>query len=254
MIKVVICGALGRMGSTIGGIVSKEQDMKLVGGVDVNPGEFFGAPVVSSENFSKLLSDSKPDVVIDFTVASATARNIPIAASSRSAIILGTTGLSPQQREDIDNSIKKAGVPAVISSNYSIGMNILWMLIREAAKRLGDYDVELTEAHHRYKKDAPSGTARTILQILQEEIGPRTEIFGREGMKERSNEIGVHVIRGGDIVGDHSVMFASNFETVTLSHRAYDRAVFAEGAIKATRWVIGQKPGIYGMKDVLELK
>lgn len=132
-------------------------------------------------------------------------------------------------------------------------MNILWTLIRDAARKLSDYDVEVTEAHHRYKKDAPSGTARTILQILQEEIGPREEIYGREGMTERSSEIGVHVIRGGDIVGDHAVMFASNFETVTLSHRAYDRSVFAEGAVRATRWVFGKEPGIYGMKDVLNL-
>jgi len=254
MIKIVICGALGRMGTTIGNIVTNEADMKLVGGVDVKEGQFFGAPVVSADRFSRLLSETRPDVVIDFTIAAATVRNIPIAAEAGSAIILGTTGLTPEQRKEIDDSIKRANVPAVISSNYSIGMNILWMLIREAAKRLGDYDIELTEAHHRYKKDAPSGTARTILQILQEETGPREEIYGREGMTERSSEIGVHVIRGGDIVGDHSVMFANNFETVTLSHRAYDRAVFAEGAIRATRWVIGKKPGIYGMKDVLDLK
>lgn len=253
MIKVVICGAFGRMGTIIGNMVSKEQDMELIGGVDVKPGEFFGVPVVTSEKLSEFLKSAGPDVVIDFTVAAASATNIPIAASSGCAIILGTTGLSEDQRRNIDSAIMKGNVPAVISSNYSIGMNVLWMLIREAAKRLGDYDIELTEAHHRYKKDAPSGTAKTILQILQEEVGPREEMYGREGMTERSSEIGVHVIRGGDIVGDHAVMFAKNYETVSLSHRAYDRAVFAEGAIRATRWVIGKKTGIYGMKDVLNL-
>lgn len=253
MIKVVICGAFGRMGTTIGNIVTKESEMELVGGVDVQKGEFFGAPVVPSSEFADLLSSTRPDVVIDFTVAAAAAKNVPVAAENGCAIILGTTGLSPEQKSDIDNAIKKANVPAVISTNYSIGMNILWMLIREGAKRLSDYDIELTEAHHRYKKDAPSGTAKTILQILQEEVGPREELYGREGMTERANEIGVHVIRGGDIVGDHAVMFTSNYETVTLSHRAYDRAVFAEGAIRATRWIVGKNPGIYGMKDVLDL-
>ena len=253
MIKVAICGAFGRMGMTIGGIISKDADMQLVGGVDVHEGEVFGVPIVSSGQFAEFLSDKKPDVVIDFTAPAASVINIPVAAAAGCAIILGTTGLSSQQRGLIDDAIKAGKVPAVISSNYSIGMNILWLLIREAAVRLGDYDIEVTEAHHRYKKDAPSGTAKTILEILQEEVGPREEIYGREGMAERGNEIGVHVIRGGDIVGDHSVMFASNYETVSLSHRAYDRGVFAEGAVRATRWVIGKKPAIYGMKDVLGL-
>ena len=253
MIKVAICGAFGRMGTTIAGIVNKDPEMQLVGGVDVQEGVLFGAPVVPAAKFASLLSEQKPDIVIDFTVAAASVQNIPVATAAGCSIILGTTGLSSDQRKVIDDAIAKAKVSAVISSNYSIGMNILWLLVREAAKRLGDYDIEVTEAHHRYKKDAPSGTAKTILEILQQEVGPREEVYGREGMKERGNEIGVHVIRGGDIVGDHEVMFASNFETVSLSHRAYDRGVFAEGAVRATKWVIGKKPGIYGMKDVLGL-
>jgi 4-hydroxy-tetrahydrodipicolinate reductase len=125
--------------------------------------------------------------------------------------------------------------------------------VRDAGKLLKDYDIEVIEAHHRNKKDAPSGTAKTILQILEEEAGPREKLYGREGKTERSNEIGVHVIRGGDIVGDHKVMFSKNFETIELSHRAYDRSVFASGALHATRWVVGKKPGIYGMNDVLGL-
>jgi 4-hydroxy-tetrahydrodipicolinate reductase len=142
----------------------------------------------------------------------------------------------------------------VISSNFSVGVNIFWQLVREAGKLLGDYDIEVIEAHHRNKKDAPSGTAKTILQILDEEVGSRKKLYGREGMMERGNEIGVHVIRGGDIVGDHSVMFSKNFETIELSHRAYDRSVFASGALRAARWVAGKKPGIYGMNDVLGLQ
>lgn len=253
MINVAICGALGRMGMMIGGIIDKDPELGLVGGVDVKPGEIFGAPVVTSDRFQDFLKEKKPDVVIDFTIAAAAAVNVPIAARSGAAIILGTTGLSQDQQGLIHQAIREGQVPAVITTNFSIGMNTFWMLIREAARRLGEYDIELTEAHHRYKKDAPSGTARTILQILQEETGPREEVYGREGMMDRGNEIGVHVLRGGDIVGDHEVMFAGNFETITLSHRAYDRAVFAEGAVRATRWVPGKKPGIYTMKDVLQL-
>jgi 4-hydroxy-tetrahydrodipicolinate reductase len=134
-----------------------------------------------------------------------------------------------------------------------LGVNIFWQLLRDAGKLLKDYDIEVIEAHHRNKKDAPSGTAKTILQILDEEVGSRKKMYGREGMMERSNEIGVHVIRGGDIVGDHKVMFSKNFETIELSHRAYDRSVFATGALHAARWVVGKKPGVYGMNEVLNL-
>lgn len=132
-------------------------------------------------------------------------------------------------------------------------MNIFWKLVREAAQRLGDYDTEVIEAHHRYKKDAPSGTARTLLEIITEETGKTEYVYGREGMTERKDEIGVHVIRGGDIVGDHTVLFTANNETIELSHRAYDRAVFAHGVIRAVRFVSGKPPGLYTMTDVLGL-
>ncbi len=244
---------MGRMGMTIGNLVHQSSDLDLVGGVDIRPGEIFGAEVVVKTQMRDLISRVKPDVVIDFTVASAAVENIPVAADMGCAIILGTTGFSESQRITITKAITVGNVPAVISTNFSIGMNIFWNLVRKAAQQLNEYDVEVIEAHHRFKKDAPSGTARTILEILQEEMGPKEEIFGREGMMERGSEIGVHVIRGGDIVGDHQVLFAGNSETITLSHRAYDRAVFAQGAIKSARWVVSQNPGIYEMKDVLGL-
>ncbi|MBN1165607.1 MAG: 4-hydroxy-tetrahydrodipicolinate reductase [Methanospirillaceae archaeon] len=252
-IKVLICGAMGRMGMTIGNLVSQTTDLRLVGGVDIRSGEVSGVPIVEKTQMRDLISKTKPDVVIDFTVAHAAVENVPVAAEMGCAIILGTTGLTDEQKKIISDAIIAGNVSAVISTNYSIGMNIFWDLVRKAAQQLYEYDVEVTEAHHRYKKDAPSGTARTILEILQEEIGPREEVFGREGMMERGNEIGVHVIRGGDIVGDHTVLFAGNYETISLSHRAFDRAVFARGVLKSARWVVTQKPGIYGMRDVLGL-
>jgi len=252
MTRVVVCGALGRMGTTVGRLVNDAPDLTLVGGIDVKPGNFFGVKVVESAAMDTLLAEVKPDVVIDFTVASAAVENIKRSARHGAALVVGTTGFSPEQRTEIAASIQ-GKVPAVISSNFSIGVNIFWQLIRNAASMLPEYDIEVLEAHHRYKKDAPSGTAKTILQILDEEVGERKKFYGREGMMERGREIGVHVIRGGDIVGDHTVLFAGNFETIELSHRAYDRSVFAQGALKAARWVAGKKPGIYGMNDVLSL-
>jgi 4-hydroxy-tetrahydrodipicolinate reductase len=253
MIRVVVCGALGRMGSTVGRMVNESPDLELVGGTGKKSGSLYGVPVAEAGKIDEFLEEVRPDVVIDFTIASGAVANAKAAAAHKAALVVGTTGFSADQRAEMERAIA-GNVPAVISSNFSIGVNIFWQLVREAAKMLDEYDVEVIEAHHRYKKDAPSGTAKTILQILDEEVGEREKKYGREGMMERGKEIGVHVIRGGDIVGDHAVLLSGNFETIKLSHRAYDRSVLAQGALKAARWVVGKKPGIYGMSDVLELK
>ena len=253
MINVVVCGALGRMGMTVGRLVNEAPDMELIGGIDLRGGSFFGVDVTEASLIDPLLASAKPDVLIDFTAPAASVSHVRAAARNRTAVVVGTTGFSPEQRAEMAKAVEGT-IPAVISNNFSIGVNIFWNLLREAARMLPEYDVEVLEAHHRYKKDAPSGTAKTILQILDEEMGPREKKYGREGMMERGREIGVHVIRGGDIVGDHSVLFSGNFETIELSHRAYDRTVFAHGALKAAHWVAGKKPGLYGMNDVLDLK
>jgi 4-hydroxy-tetrahydrodipicolinate reductase len=252
MIKVVVCGALGRMGTIVGNVIRESDSCVIVGGVDMREGSYHGTPVVTSKGMGKLLEEVHPDVVVDFTVASAAVENVRTAAAHGVALVVGTTGFTPAQKEDMRRSIE-GHVPAVISTNFSMGVNIFWKLIQEAAHYLKSYDIEVTEAHHRHKKDAPSGTAKTMLEMIERETGPREKVYGREGMKERGNEIGVHVIRGGDIVGEHSVLFAGNFECIELSHRAYDRAVFARGALKAVEWVGGKAPGIYSMNDVLEL-
>ena len=253
MIKVIVCGASGRMGQTIGRMVKESSDLELVGGINLKPGSFFNVDIVESKNMESFIKSTRPDVVIDFTIAQAAVENVKIAARNKVALVVGTTGFTSDQRAEMERAIT-GNVPAVISSNFSVGVNIFWQLIRDAGKLLKEYDIEVIEAHHRNKKDAPSGTAKTILQILEEETGSRKKLYGREGMMERQNEIGVHVIRGGDIVGEHSVMFSKNFETIELSHRAYDRSVFASGALHAARWVVGKKAGIYGMSDVLSLK
>jgi 4-hydroxy-tetrahydrodipicolinate reductase len=250
MLNIVITGALGRMGTTIGRIVNDAPDLNLVGGIDVREGELFGTEVVPASRIDEFLVEKRPDVLIDFTVASAAVENIRAAARNNVALVVGTTGFTPDQQELIRTTVEGT-VPAVISSNFSVGVNIFWKLVREAARQLGDYDVEVIEAHHRYKKDAPSGTAKTILGILDQELGDREKVYGRVGEGERKQEIGVHVIRGGDIVGDHAVLFAGNYEIIEISHRAYDRAVFAQGAVRAARWVKGREPGVHSMQEVL---
>jgi 4-hydroxy-tetrahydrodipicolinate reductase len=234
-------------------MVHESDDLELVGGINLKSSSFFGAEIVEAKDADALLKKTKADVVIDFTIASAVVGNVQVAARNNCALIIGTTGISPAQRAEIEKAIL-GHVPAVITTNFSIGVAIFQQLVRQSARLLKDYDIELIEAHHRNKKDAPSGTAKTLLQIIEEEAGTREKLYGREGMTERKNEIGVHVIRGGDIVGDHKVMYSKNYETIELSHRAYDRSVFASGAIVAARWVAGKKPGIYGMSDVLGLK
>jgi 4-hydroxy-tetrahydrodipicolinate reductase len=253
MIKVVVCGALGRMGGTVARLIHDAPDMELAGGVDLKDGEIFGAPVFAAARIDALLSSMKPNVLVDFTAPGAAVENVKAAARHGVAPVVGTTGFSAAQKEEMKRAIE-GKVPMVLSSNFSVGVNIFWFLVREAAKKLGDYDIEVTEAHHRNKKDAPSGTAKTILEILDQEVGSRPKLYGREGMMERGKEIGVHVIRGGDIVGEHAVLFSGNYECIELSHRAYDRSVFAMGALRAVRWVPGRKPGLYAMADILNLK
>lgn len=252
MIKVAVCGAFGRMGTIISTMVDQDPDLEFIGGIDLRSGESLGKPVVESGGIESFLTEIKPDCLIDFTIASASVDTIEVAARHGIALVVGTTGFS----EEEENRIAKATanvVPIVKTTNFSVGVNIFWQLIRNAATLLPDYDCEVIEAHHRYKKDAPSGTARTIISVLEEEMGLREKQYGRLGMTERGDEIGVHVIRGGDIVGEHSVLFSGNFETIELSHRAYDRSVFARGAIRAAKWVPGQPAGMYTMKEVLGL-
>ncbi len=252
MIDVVVCGALGRMGGTVARVIHDSGDCRFVGGVDLKPGRLFDAEVVVPSQIDEFLTRMHPDVLVDFTAPAASVSNVQAGARHGISLVVGTTGFTDQQREEIRKAVE-GKVPAVISSNFSIGMNIFWQLVREAARLLPEYDIELIEAHHRNKKDAPSGTAKTILSIIEEEAGPREKRYGREGMTERGKEIGVHVIRGGDIVGDHTILFSANYETIELSHRAIDRSVFAQGALRATRWVAGKPAGIYGMPEVLGL-
>jgi 4-hydroxy-tetrahydrodipicolinate reductase len=196
------------------------------------------------------------DVVVDFSSPQATRGLLELAAAAAKPVVIGTTGHSPAEKAALQKLA--AGVPCVWSSNFSVGVNVLFALTRRAARALGEgYDTEVIEMHHRMKRDSPSGTAERLLEIILEERRLERSALrhGRSGMvgPRASSEVGVHSLRGGDVVGDHTVLFAGTGERLELTHRASDRAVFAHGALRAAQWVAGQRPGVYDMQDVLGL-
>ncbi len=261
--RIALVGACGKMGNLIIRRILATEGLKISAAFDLvrtgeDIGEIVGAgkigvPISDPKNLASVLKETKTDVLIDFTVAAATAVNAPAAASAGVNLVIGTTGLTEEQKKNITDAIIKNNVAAVISSNYSIGVGVFFKLVREAAKYLGDgYDVEIIEAHHNQKKDAPSGTAMTAAEIISEELGGKEFVYGREGICPRGKEIGIHAVRGGDIVGDHTVMFIGNSERIELRHQAHSREIFVGGAVMAAKWVVSQKKGaVYGMSDVI---
>lgn len=253
MIKVAVTGALGRMGTLVIQEVAKAEDMRLVAGLDViGAGRHLLGDVAVSDTteLKDVLALARPDVLIDFTVAAASVQNVLTAADMGVNLVVGTTGFTQEQHAQMKKSIE-GRVTAVISPNFSVGVNIFWRLIAVAAEALKDYDIEVIEAHHNQKKDAPSGTALAAVDVLKKALGDTEVIYGREGIKLRGKEIGVHAVRAGDIVGDHTVLFAGPGERLEIKHQAHSRTAFASGAVRAARWVVGREPGIYTMADVL---
>lgn len=244
MTRVVINGAKGRMGQALLSCAARMADIQVNAGIDV--GDDLAAAIQGAE------------VVVDFSFHSVTPKVAKLCAERRIALVVGTTGHSDTDKATIREAAKV--IPMVWASNFSTGVNTLFWLTRKAAEILGPaYDLEVVEMHHRLKKDAPSGTATTLLEILGEVRKVQLETalrHGRQGITgERTNtEIGIHAIRGGDVVGDHTVMFATGGERVELTHKASSRDTFANGALRAAQWVVKQSPGIYDMQDVLGLK
>lgn len=263
MINVAIAGAAGRMGQMISSNVLNAQDMNLSAAFDMyRIGEDIGrivsqneckVPVTHPDKMADVLAQTSTDVLIDFTIADASVGNIRNACGCGVNLVVGTTGFTPQQRQVIDDAISDANVAAVISSNYAIGVNVFWKLLAVAAEYVGNYDIEIIEAHHNRKKDAPSGTAKTAADVISKVLGGKEYVYGREGLCPRGNEIGIHAVRGGDIVGDHTVLFAGNGERIEIKHQAHTRAAFADGAIVAARWVAGAQAGVHAMDEVLGL-
>lgn len=196
-------------------------------------------------------------VIIDFSSHQATRALLELAVARQKPIVIGTTGHAPAEKTKLLELA--AQVPCVWAGNFSIGVNLLFALTRRATAVLGaDYDTEVVEMHHRFKKDAPSGTADRLLEIILEERKLQRDALrhGRSGItgERQASEVGVHALRGGDVIGDHTVIYAALGERIELTHKASDRAIFARGSIRAAHWVVGQKPGVYDMQDVLGLK
>jgi 4-hydroxy-tetrahydrodipicolinate reductase len=244
MTRVLITGAKGRMGQALIACAARFPDLQITGKIDLG------------DDIKTVIDGC--DVVIDFSFHNATAAIAELCVARGKALVIGTTGHSEQERAQILETTKKA--PIVWASNYSTGVNALFWLTRKAAEILGpDFDLEVIEMHHRMKKDAPSGTAATLGEILAEVRGLQAREamrHGRHGIvgERTSTEIGMHSLRGGDVVGDHTVVFANVGERLELTHKASSRDTFANGALRAALWVVKQKPGLYSMQDVLGLK
>lgn len=263
MIRASVTGANGRMGSLIISNILGSKDIQLVAAIDtvnigMDAGEAIhagkvGVPITAAAELDSVLARTKPDVLIDFTVAAAVVGNVQAASKNRVNLIVGTTGYSPEQYAQMERAIRGSGKAAVISPNFAVGVNVFYKIVESAGAYLRDFDAEIIEMHHNKKLDAPSGTAKKAAEVISAVRGGKEFVYGRKGHSPRKDEIGIHAVRGGDIVGDHLVLFAGDGERIELKHQAHSRQAFAGGAIRAARWVVNAKPGIYGMNEVLGL-
>lgn len=267
MVKVLVVGAAGRMGKTIISCLNDTAGVQIGGGTETvgNPmigkdiGEVAGIGAKGIPIYDSL-EKALPacDVMIDFSSPESSLESLRLAVKLGKAVVVGTTGFSPAQNEEIRRLCQN--VRCVMAPNMSIGVNVLFKVVHDMAKTLGDaYDIEIVEAHHKFKKDAPSGTAVRISEIVASALDRKlTEvgIYGRKGITQGRppKEIGIHTLRAGDIIGEHHVLFGGMGETLEISHRAQSRETFARGSIRAAQWVVGQPSGLYDMQDVLGLR
>jgi len=267
MTRLIVAGAAGKMGSRIAALAKDYPDLKLTGaferkgheaiGKDV--GEVIGigkTDITLSDDLGKIIDDA--DVVISFTTPEASLEHLKTAAQKKKAMVIGTTGFSKEGIQSVKELSQS--IPVVMAPNMSVGVNLLFKVLGDIAKVLGDdYDIEIVESHHRLKKDAPSGTALKMAQVISESINRNLDevaVYARKGMiGERSKkEIGIQTVRAGDIVGEHTVLFGGLGERIEITHKASSRDTFARGALKAARWIYGKPAGLYDMMDVLGLK
>ena len=258
-ISVVVMGIKGRMGSTVAGLVEKDPDITLAGVLERpgNEGGLESYGCVAGADLGTVLPQTKGAVVIDFTAPEATVETAHAAAEHGCSLVAGTTGLTPRQLGELESAAKKA--PLLWAPNMSLGINVLLKVLPDLVKRLGEkYDLEMVEMHHNQKKDAPSGTAVKLAQCLAEARGWDLGDVGkycREGIigARPKSEIGIQTIRGGDVTGVHTMYFMGPGERIEITHQAHSREMFAQGALLAAKWIVGQKPGrLYSMADVLE--
>lgn len=248
MIKILICGALGRMGANIRQLLEGDGEAQAVCGVDPKGDGKGDFPVYPS--FADVRE--KVDAIIDFSSPAALKDELEYAAAHGTPLVLASTGYTPEQLESIKKASEKVAV--FRTANFSLGINLLCELVKRAAETLGEkFDIEIIEKHHSQKVDAPSGTALMLADSANSAFGgSKPYVNGREGIVgKRGNEIGIHAVRGGTIVGEHEVLFCGEDEIISLSHSARSKRVFAAGAIKAAKWIAGKSAGHYDMKDLL---
>ena len=247
MVKIIISGISGKMGERIGVLASQDKNLEIAGALEVSAspaigkdiGELLAIGKINKEiesDFNKIAPSC--DVLIEFTSPSATLEHLEAAVKNKKAIVIGTTGFSKDEVEKIKEASKK--IPVVFSPNMSIGANLMFRITEEVARSLGeDYEAEIVEVHHNQKKDAPSGTAKRLGEAVSRVKGKMPSI---------------HSVRLGDIVGDHTVIFAGKGERIELTHRAHSRDAFAKGSIDAAKFLAGKKPGLYTMAEVIGVK
>jgi 4-hydroxy-tetrahydrodipicolinate reductase len=267
MISVAVTGAAGRMGKMIISAIDREAGFRLVGAIEAAGNPAIGADAGLNAGVAHadvaITDDArsaieKADVLIDFSIPEATLRALKSCSDAGVAVVTGTTGIKEAQRKKFDEFAKK--IPIVAAPNMSMGVNLLFRLTREVTEILGkDFDVEIIEMHHNQKVDAPSGTARKLLEITARALGRNPDDVGNYGRaghvgKRTPEEIGVLAVRAGDTVGEHTVIFGGSGERLELVHKAHSRMTFVRGAIRAAAWIVTKKPGLYDMLDVLGLK
>jgi 4-hydroxy-tetrahydrodipicolinate reductase len=267
-VKLVVCGAAGRMGRLIVGLTREVEGAALVGAVEAeahpalgrDAGDVAGCGALGVAITADYASVAGPDTVtLDFTLAPAALAHLSVAAEKGAAIVVGTTGFSPEEGREAHALARRTRT--IIAANMSVGVNVLLKLVADAARLLGPrFDPEISEVHHRMKVDAPSGTALSLGRAVAETLGrdlERSQVSARQGTigKRRDDEIGVMALRGGDVVGDHTVYFLGHGERLELTHRAQSRECLARGAVRAALWLAEQKaPGLYTMADVLGIR
>lgn len=265
MTSLTIVGAAGRMGRRILACALEEKIWKIVGAVDhagspligKDAGEVIGDGTLHVPFISELEPVIKStDVIIDFSQMESSLNTLKIAKKHKKALVVGTTGFSDKEKQEFVHAGKE--IPVLLAPNMSVGVNLLFELAAEVARKLGaEYDIEIVEAHHRFKKDAPSGTAERLVDVIAQARGldrKKDVFYGRHGKtaERKGGEIAVHALRAGDIVGEHTVTFCALGERIELTHRAHSRDTFAKGALRAARFLAKQKPGFYTMQEVLK--
>ena len=246
--KLILSGCNGRMGRVITAMCAQNAEMQIVAGVDVNPEKLSDYPV-----FRDICEfTGSADCVIDFSNPAALESLLGYCTTNKTPIVLATTGYNEAQLEKINDA--SAMIPVFRSANMSLGVNVLCELVRMAARTREGFDIEIVEKHHRMKADSPSGTAIMLYDAVKKEKGPETEpVHGRYGRTEKrtGGEIGIHAVRGGTVTGEHEVGFYGNGEQLLLTHRAENRSLFAQGALKAASYVKDKPAGLYSMRDVV---